>query len=438
MRLLTATFLFIFWAGICPNVLHSQPAKKLVEVLVAPTDPDWTYEKGDRADFEVRVMKNGQLLPGVTIHYQIGPEQMPAEEENDLLLKEGSEVIKGIKLKNPGFIRCEVSVDYQGITYRGWGTAGYDPEKIEPATEMPEDFDAFWDKAKAELAELPIDARLTLMPDQCTPDINVYHVSLQNIRMPGSWRGVSRFYGVLSVPVKPGKYPAILSVPGAGIRPYGRDDRAADGVIVFKVGIHGLPVNLPGETYESLGTGALSQYWTLNIEDRDKYYYKRVFMGCVRSIDFIFSLSEFDGLNLAVNGGSQGGALSIITTGLDARVKYLAAFYPAMSDMKGYLEGRAGGWPHMFRNYQKEIYPTWEATIPYFDVVNFARRVTVPGWYSWGYNDNVCPPTSMYAAYNVIEAPKEIHLFLETGHWTFPEQREQANQWLMEKLTGKK
>jgi cephalosporin-C deacetylase len=58
----------------------------------------------------------------------------------------------------------------------------------------------------------------------------------------------------------------------------------------------------------------------------------------------------------------------------------------------------------------------------------------VPGWYSWGFNDNVCPPTSMYAAYNVIKAPKELHLFQETHHWTFPEQREQAWNWLYEKL----
>lgn len=66
----------------------------------------------------------------------------------------------------------------------------------------------------------------------------------------------------------------------------------------------------------------------------DHYYYKRVYMGCVRAVDFIYSLPEFDGKNLAVNGGSQGGALSIITAGLDNRIKYLAAFYPALSDLR--------------------------------------------------------------------------------------------------------
>jgi cephalosporin-C deacetylase-like acetyl esterase len=239
---------------------------------------------------------------------------------------------------------------------------------------------------------------------------------------------------MLSVPKKPGKYPAILNVPGAGVRSYGRDDRAAVGVIVFKVGIHGVPVNLPEEVYQDLGAGALSGYQNFNLDDKDLYYYKRVYLGCVRAIDFIFSLPEFDGGTLAVTGGSQGGALSIITAGLDQRVKYLAAYYPALSDVTGYLQGRAGGWPHMFADYDQEKYPDWVETVGYYDVVNFAKKLTMPGWYSWGYNDHVCPPTSMYAAYNSITAAKELHPFLETEHWTFPEQREQGDQWLYQKL----
>ena len=77
-------------------------------------------------------------------------------------------------------------------------------------------------------------------------------------------------------------------------------------------------------------------------------------------------------------------------------------------------------------------------TSKYYDVVNFARFVKVPGWYSWGYNDNVCPPTSMYAAYNVIPGSKELHLFQETQHWTFPEQQELKNNWLFKKLLKEK
>jgi cephalosporin-C deacetylase-like acetyl esterase len=78
------------------------------------------------------------------------------------------------------------------------------------------------------------------------------------------------------------------------------------------------------------------------------------------------------------------------------------------------------------------------ATVGYYDVVNFARIVKVPGWYSWGFNDETCPPTSMYASYNVITAPKELLIVPETGHWTFPEQREKMDAWILSKLKNGK
>jgi len=412
----------------------AQPSKKLIEVQVAPTKSGWTYQLGEKVDFEVRILKNGQPLTDCEIRYQVGLEKMPPETEASRKLKKGTTTIRGGTLNQPGFLRCEVWVEHQGVTYHDWGTAGIAPEEIKPTVKMPEDFDQFWSDAKAQLTNVPLDASFTLVPELSTADINVYHVNLKNIKTPQAWRGNSRVYGMLSIPVEPGKYPAILGVPGAGVRSYGRDDRAAKGVIVFRIGIHGLPVNLSNEVYQSLGVGALAGYQNYNLDDKDLYYYKRVYLGCVRAIDFIFSLPEFDGETLAVTGGSQGGALSIITAGLDNRVKYLAAYYPALCDVTGYLKGRAGGWPHMFADYDSEKHPDWVENIGYYDVVNFAKKLTMPGWYSWGFNDNVCPPTSMYAAYNSITAPKELHKFLETEHWTFPEQREQGNQWLFKKL----
>jgi len=160
----------------------------------------------------------------------------------------------------------------------------------------------------------------------------------------------------------------------------------------------------------------------------------------VRANDFLTSLPQYDGNNLAVTGGSQGGALSIITAGLDSRVKWLGAYYPALSDVTGYLHGRAGGWPHYFAGSNREYNETKQklATLPYFDVVNFARRVKIPGYYSWGYNDETCPPTSMHAFYNVTNAPKELFLAYDTGHWTYPEQRTRMNDWLLKNLKGGK
>jgi cephalosporin-C deacetylase-like acetyl esterase len=194
----------------------------------------------------------------------------------------------------------------------------------------------------------------------------------------------------------------------------------------------------PG-VYTSLAQGALSNYWTYNMDNRDRFYYKRVYLGCIRANDLIASLPQYDGTHLGVTGGSQGGALSIVTAALDSRVKYLAAFYPALSDVTGYLEGRAGGWPHYLEKNNLALNNTKEkiSTLAYYDVVNFARQMKTPGNYSWGFNDETCPPTSMYAAYNQIKSPKQLYLALETGHWTYPEQNEKLGSWLQEQLKAK-
>jgi cephalosporin-C deacetylase-like acetyl esterase len=89
----------------------------------------------------------------------------------------------------------------------------------------------------------------------------------------------------------------------------------------------------------------------------------------------------------------------------------------------------------MFRD-QKVVKEKIETT-KYYDVVNFAKNVKVPGFYSWGFNDVTCPPTSTYSAYNSIKAPKELFIAQETGHWTYPEQNEKSKQWLLGKLLGK-
>lgn len=422
-RKITLTLFLAF--SLCFHALP-QPRKALVQVIVTPDRTDWTYTKGERAEFKLSALKNNVPLDGIEVNYRIGPEMVESWEEGTVTLKKGEATIKSKRFTESGFLRCQASVKVDGKTYSSFSTAGFSPEEIQPTTTLPADFQQFWDEAKAELAKVPVNPVVTLMPESCTDKVDVYHVSINNIS--------GKIYGILCKPKAAGKYPAILHVPGAGIRPYSGDVWSAErGVITFQIGIHGIPVNLNQEVYNNLSAAALNSYWRFGLDDRDHYYFKRVYLGCVRAVDFIESLEDFNGKDIAVTGGSQGGALSIITAGLDSRINYLAGFYPALCDLTGYLHGRAGGWPHLFRDgYTNK--PEKVETSKYFDVVNFARFVKVPGWYSWGYNDNVCPPTSMYAAYNVITAPKELHLFQETEHWTFPEQNELKNSWLLEKL----
>jgi len=412
---------------------YAQPRKKLIDVSVVPVNKDWVYKQGERVDFQIEVTRNGKILENSEISLRIGKEGMIPVIDKTMKLTGQTLQVTGMALNEPGFIRCEASVVYQEVTYKGMGTAGVEPYEIQPTAKNPDDFDTFWANAKKELAKVPLASKLTLQPELCQPDYDVYHVEVANYGKP-YWQGQSKIYGMLSVPKKKGKYPALLNVPGAGIRPYFHDGRAAEGIIVFNIGIHGIPVNMEKEVYDALAGGPLAGYEVFNMHDKDNYYFKRVYLGCIRAIDFIQTLPEFDGENLVVSGGSQGGALSVVTAALDDRVKGLAAFYPALSDMSGYLNGRVGGWPHALKNVDPKFRELYEHTSGHYDVVNFAKRLKVPGWYSWGFNDNICPPTSTFSVYNSIQSPKELKIFQETGHWTYPEQWKLLNAWIMRRL----
>jgi cephalosporin-C deacetylase-like acetyl esterase len=410
--------------------VFAQPTTQLVKVIVGLDHDNWIYQKGETANFSVAVFRNGNLLKDARIRYELGPEKMPATKKETLTLKTGMTTIAGGALPLPGFLRCVVIAEVDGKEYRGLATAGFEPEKIQPVVELPADFVSFWENAKTELAKVPIDAKMTLLPERCTEKVNVYHINMQNFREG------TRLYGILCVPKKEGKYPAILRVPGAGARPYAGDVRNAEkGIITFEIGIHGIPVTMDPSVYNDMMAGSLNGYWGYNLDDRDRYYYKRVYLGCVRANDFLVSLPQYDGANLAVTGGSQGGALSIVTAALDPRVKWTAPVYPALSDMVGYLKGRAGGWPHLFdANNPQNATEAKIKTAAYYDVVNFAKQLKVPCMYTMGFNDETCPPTSMMAVYNSITSPKELKFYLETGHWTFPEENEWVSNWLLGKL----
>lgn len=422
MKQVILLFAFIiFYQGV-----HAQSQQgQFIRIMVSPTKADMTYGISEDITFDIAIYKFGQLVPNAAVFYSYGPEMMDPVQADSVTLVKGNTQLKAGSMDQPGFLRCLVTYTENGITYQNSGTAAIAPERIKPTAELPSDFMDFWNKNLEEASRIPLEPILTLMPEKSTFGSEVYHVSFRNI--------TGQVYGILTKPKKPGKYPAILAVPGAGIRPYNERNTNRD-VITLQIGIHGIPVNLyDSPLYQNLAAGALANYNTNNMEDKDRYYYKRVYVGCVRAVDFIYSLDDFDGKNIGVMGGSQGGALAIVTAGLDERIKYLVSYYPALSDLTGFLHGRAGGWPHLFKNTFTNQ-PEKIAASAYFDVVNFARRVKVPGMYSFGFNDNVCPPTSIYAAINVIPGSKYISLYKDAAHWTYPEQSGEGDRWMFEKL----
>ena len=398
-----------------------------IVVSVTPDHKDWNYKLNETANFEVNVRKSGTLLDNVQIDYEAGPVMYP-DVKRSITLKDGTLHLKGT-LNRQGFYRVKVVAHVNGKDYEGLCTAGFAPEKIQPYAKCPDDFDDFWKKALEEARRNELNPTMKLLPDRCTKDDNVYEVSFVNNR-PNS-----KIYGILSVPKAQGHYPALLRVPGAGVRPYPGDTYTASGkCIVLEIGIHGIPVTLDQTVYDRLLDGALNGYWDTNLEDPNKNYYKRVITGAVRSVDFIASLPEWDGKTLGVTGASQGGFLSIATAALDSRVTFFAAIHDAMCDYEAETKGIAGGWPHYFYNQKADVKRIEGSR--YYDGVNFAKRLRPSQvcWFSFGYNDEVVPPTSSYGLYNIVKAKKSLTVYPMTGHYWYQEQWDEWQNFLIHQL----
>ena len=147
------------------------------QVRVVPDETDWTYELNQPVKFQISVTLDGHQISGLPLKYSCGQEAMPPTIEKTVTTTSQTLTVAAGTMKEPGFLRCVATVEASGKTYRGLATAGFRPELIKPTTEEPADFDKFWEDGKKELAKLPVDAKLELLPGYGTPTVDVYHVS---------------------------------------------------------------------------------------------------------------------------------------------------------------------------------------------------------------------------------------------------------------------
>ena len=427
-------FIILLLALFSAMSVSAQIRGNSISVDVVPDHQDWRYEVGQTAQFKIMITREHTLLNNVTIDYEAGPEMYPEVKKQGVVLKDGTLTLKG-KMTKPGFYRVDVKAMIDGKEYKGACSAAFSPELLQPTTVMPQDFSEYWHRAVSEARQVPLNPTKRLLPERCTNDVNVYEVSFQNMK----WN--YRTYGILCVPVKEGRYPALLRVPGAGVRPYGGDIyTASQGAITLEIGIHGISVTMEQKVYDDVFNGALMNYWNWGMDNRDDSYYKRVIIGCLRALDYIEQYTPWNGQQLAVSGSSQGGFLSLATAGLDKRVTCYAPVHAALCDHTASLKGVACGWPHYFywnkgKGQERQI-----ETSRYYDGVNFARLITEQqkGWFSFGYNDDVVPPTTAWATYNIVKGPKEISPYQATWHFWHQEQWDEWENWLLRELGCKK
>lgn len=412
----TLKLVVLLCAIICSVSAHAEnyPYRSDYLWTTVPNHADWLYKTGEKAKVEVTLCRYG-IPQNVEVSYEIGQDMLPATSSGKVTLKNGRATIDMGTMKKPGFLDLRLKAVIDGKTFEHHVKVGFSPEQLKPYTKNPADFDAFWKANLEEARKTPVSVSCEPAPEYSTDKVEASLVKIRTDRRHS-------VYAYLLKPKKQGRYPVVLTPPGAGIKTIKNvsTDYAEQGMIRLMMEIHGISPKLTDDQFKDISNAFSGEngYLENGLDNRDNYYMKHVYVACVRALDYLCSLPEWDGKNVFVQGGSQGGALSLITAGLDPRVTACVANHPALSDMAGYAEkGRTGGYPHFNRENQM-LTPEKINTLQYYDVVNFARRISCPVYLTWGYNDNVCPPTTSYIVWNLITAPKKSLITPINEHWT--------------------
>ena len=337
----------------------------------------------------------------VTVRLSVSTDKgEPVKELSRTVRKDG--VIAFAPALEDGFYRVDISA---GDRQYGSLVIGYgDPEKIVSEQDAPEDFQEFWESGLSELSLVAPDYTLTPVPELSNDIRRTYRVDMT------SWGG-ERIAAYLCEPVADGVYPAYVTFLGYNSQPYPEDPSADPGTVRLIISTRSQGLCRDEDEPADFVFSGLGSPQT--------YYYRGAYLDCVRGLDFLCSRSNVDGARVYAEGGSQGGALTLVAAALDPRIKGVAPYVPFLCDFPDYF--RMADWP------AGEVLPAAErmgidddelyGTLSYFDVKNFMDRVHCPVLMGFGLQDDVCPPHTNFAAFNNIASTDKTWVcFPQSGH----------------------
>lgn len=370
------------------NLWWNAPERPQVVLTVSDTLPS-----SSKKESQLRFYVEADTMPGKivferTVKVAAGSKDMPLAID--------------VPVPGPGFYRCFTSDDGNVINET---VIGYEPTNVVSLPDAPADFNEFWARAKAELAEVPADTRLELLPDESGKTRDMYRCTFR------SWGGDTIEARVL-IPKAPGMYPAIVYYNGYGARPWPMNADGNPGMIEMATSVRGQFYSLEGNKY-----GDWIRY---SLDNPDGYYYKGAFMDAVRAVDVLERLPKVDRGHIYAEGGSQGGALTLAAAALSGgRLRAIAPYIPFLSDYPDYF--RIVGWPASSVKDEASRLGLSDsrmyANLSYFDIKNFARLITCPVLMGIGLQDTTCPPHTNMSSYNLITSPKELVIYPECGHY---------------------
>lgn len=265
------------------------------------------------------------------------------------------------------------------------------------ATRPPLDFDAFWSAVRAELAAVPLDAKLEPDAAHTDKDVACFKASYASL-------GKVAVHARYCRPAREGRFPAVLISPwyAQGTIPP-PDSLAKRGIAALWYQARGFDVD------QSTYPLANSWYILDGIGKPETYVYRAVVAHALRGVDFLAARPEVDAKRIGAMGASQGGGLSLLAAGLDPRVAAVAADFPFLSDWGESLSAPSSPYADV-REYVAR-HPGERAavmrTISYFDTLDVAERVVVPVFVEVGLKDRTCPFRGIKTMYERLKSRRK-------------------------------
>jgi cephalosporin-C deacetylase len=292
-------------------------------------------------------------------------------------------------------------------------------ERYLPEPTAAPDFDEFW------ATTLESARRHELAPSYTPVDFLLDTIEVYDAGFAG-WNGERVAAWLLLPRDRPGPLPAIVRYIGYGggrSLPYQYLLMSSAGYATLVMdsrgqGGDGNPGITPDPDPDPV-TGQYPGFMTRGVSRPHTYYYRRIMTDAVRAVEAAQAHPGIDAERVAVHGHSQGGGLALAAAALAPDVAAAVAHVPFLCNFRRATEITDAMPYREIAEYLKTRRDRVEETfrtLSYFDNINFASRSSAPAMLSVALMDEVCPPSTIYAAYNHYAGPKEIRVWPYNGH----------------------
>lgn len=289
----------------------------------------------------------------------------------------------------------------------------YLPDRREPA-----DYDAFWRGTLAQARRHPLEVSTT------RHTLALHLVEAHEVSFSGF--GGHRVGGLFLRPAGSGAVPAVVQFLGYGDGTGSPLDwlawpAAGFATLVMDTRGQGARARRAGRTGDPGGSASphVEGFLTQGVLDPDDYYYRRVFTDAVRAVDAVRELPGVDAARVAVQGTSQGGAIALAAGALADDVAAAMVNVPFLCDVRRAIEVTdTAPYAELLAFVRTRRHDAQRAleVLAYFDGMTMAAHASAPALFSVALMDDVCPPSTGYAAYNHYAGPKELVVYPYNMH----------------------